>query len=513
MKVRYSLRYKCLGALIIVVLIAGRALPVEAQKVLPGRTTAEKHGPPPNVDASTASAAHVRELRDTVALLPWTYRNGKESALQSAREVCNQLLLETGFNVFLVKSLTGSMPPAMPNNGANKKQTSPFDHLLDDTRSLVGRTITGPTDAAFVLPTVDQMVGIGEALQTRYVLAGRAQWSTRSVWVGVANRAKSMCTVDLLILDMNSKRLVLDAHNVQGDSTENKNIYNTVTTVISLNPLPLILPGSVTPQEQRAVTVAAAKAIEPWLRTQRIHSALTQADLSSEYAAEATVKFSRLVSPLTHVQATLRVSEEDEKQVAALDSDEARLFALHTVNLDYTEPNKLRLQAMTPKNGQATLAVDEDTRRFAVGERGKGSVQDLSNAPTRRLSLMDFCGLLTPGMLDTVRARYVRQEKLADVQAVVYDLSYWRTDNVSYQRLWIDPDRHIVVKREVYDRNSKLKAVTLYQQPTKAAANTWLPGRVEIQNATRKRIARYTIVDAKVDEEVAPDKFIPSTTP
>jgi hypothetical protein len=496
MKAWCSVQHKRLGALISLALLVASALHVGAQKVAPVRQAAEKRSPISNADASPA---HVRELGGTVALLPWTYRNGKEAALQSAREVCNQLLLETGFNVFLVKSQTGAMPPAMPNDGINQKQVSPFDHLLDDTRSLVGRTITGPANSAFVLPTVEQMTAIGEALKTRYVLAGRAQWSTRSVWVGVANRAKSMCTVDVLILDMNGKRLVLDAHGVQGDSTENKNVYNTVSNVLTLNPLPLILPGSVTPQEQRAVTVATARAIEPWLRTQRIQAALAQADLSGEAALEPQVKFSRLVSPLTHIQATLHVSEEDEKQVAALDSDEARLFALHKVNLDYTEPNKLRLQAMTPKNGQATLAADEDTRRYMVGEHGKPSTQDLSNAPTRRLSLLDFCGVLTPGIFDTVRARYVRREKLADVQAVVYDLSYWRTEKVAYQRLWIDPDRHIVVKREVYDRKSKLKAVTLYHQPTKAESNTWLPGRVELQNAMRKRIALFTIVDAKVD--------------
>ena len=63
--------------------------------------------------SESTKVSHLRELGDTVALLPWSYRNGKEAAIQSARESCNHLLLETGFNVFLIKSPSGAMPPAM----------------------------------------------------------------------------------------------------------------------------------------------------------------------------------------------------------------------------------------------------------------------------------------------------------------------------------------------------------------------------------------------------------------
>src|SRR5689334_8564822 len=55
--------------------------------------------------------AQSRELGDTVALLPWSYKNGKDPAVQSAREVCNQVLLETGFNVYLTKIPSGAIPP------------------------------------------------------------------------------------------------------------------------------------------------------------------------------------------------------------------------------------------------------------------------------------------------------------------------------------------------------------------------------------------------------------------
>jgi hypothetical protein len=447
---------------------------------------------------------HLLELGDTVALLPWSYKNGREAALQSGREVCNQILLETGFNVFLTKTVTGAMPPAMPNDASGKKAPAPFAHLMEDSRALVGQTVSDRTNGSYILPTVDQMVAIGERLKTRYVLAGRAQWSRRNVWVGVSNRAKAMCIVDVQVVDVANKKLVLDARNVEGDSTENKNMFNTVTSMITLNPLPLLFPGSATPQEQRAVTVATAKALEPWLRPQRIHAALAQADLSSELASDSTVKFSSLVSPVTSVQATLKLSDVDEKQLGAIDPDVAKLFEDRTVNLDYKEPNSLRLRATTAKGEQAALVVDEDTRRYSSAEKDKGSPQDIANSPSRRISLLDFCGLITPGLLDNMRARYVTDDTIGPIHAAVYDLSYWRADDVSYQRVWIDPATRIVAKREVFDHNSKLKSVFLYHEPKEVATGISLPSRVEIQNPLRKRIATITIVDSAADV-AAPD--------
>ncbi len=58
-------------------------------------------------------SAPLRELGETVAIVPWNYKNSRDAAVQSAHEVCSQLLLGTGFNVFLIKSATGAMPPPM----------------------------------------------------------------------------------------------------------------------------------------------------------------------------------------------------------------------------------------------------------------------------------------------------------------------------------------------------------------------------------------------------------------
>src|SRR5579871_3517349 len=82
----------------------------QARKQTPRRPPVSEARNDTRPDADTQTL----ELQDTVAILPWGYKNGKSVAMDSARAVCNQLLLDTGFNVFLVKSPTGAMPPLMP---------------------------------------------------------------------------------------------------------------------------------------------------------------------------------------------------------------------------------------------------------------------------------------------------------------------------------------------------------------------------------------------------------------
>lgn len=456
--------------------------------------------------SESTKVSHLRELGDTVALLPWSYRNGKEAAIQSARESCNHLLLETGFNVFLIKSPSGAMPPAMSGTSQKKYQEPVYASLLNKGRAVLGNYPTDKSGAPFALPTTEQMIEIGTKLQTRYVLAGRAQWNSRNVWIGVSNRIKSVCTIDLLILDMENKRLVLEAHNIIGDSTEKQNVFATVTSAIALNPLPLLFPGSVTPQEQRAVVIATARAMAPWLKTERVRTGLMQADQSSTPAfsdVSSSVKFSTLLSRINDLHVQMHITAQDEKLAAGMDGDVAKLYALHDINLAYQEPNKLTLQAALPKGGIQTLVVTADTRRFDVSSQKTGVSQDIYDSPNRHLSLLQFCGILTPGIFEYSRARFVKQDKLNGVNVAVYDLSYWGGEE-SYYRVWLDTSTNLVVKREWFDHNSQLKATYFYKNPTEIASHIWIPTRIDVENANHKSIATLTLSNAKINQDMAP---------
>jgi outer membrane lipoprotein-sorting protein len=480
--------------------------PVRGETAGRGATATNNGQPAPVVVQQT-------ELTDTVAVVPWSYRNGKDPAIQTAREVCNELLLETGFNVFLLQSPGGAMPPAMPGSSASRVPESPFAHILDQGRAVLGQETGNKANSPYVLPTVDEMSAIGAKTGARYILAGRAQWTSHNVWVGIANRVKAFCTVDLRILDMADKRLVLDAKNILGDSTENKSLFVTLSSAVSLNPIPLVLPGSVTPQQQRAVTVAAARAMEPWLKIERVKTALKQADESSEVTAGSsgpTPKFSTLITSISDLQATLQTSTPDP-QLAAVDKDLVRLSELHDMKLQYKEPNKLRLTAESPKDGRETLIVNEVQRSYVIPDHDSVRTEDVSSAPERRLSLLDCCGLLTTGMFDYLRARFVREEQMEGMNTVVYDLTYWGIEEGPFHRVWIDPKTHIVIRHELYNTAGKLTVVTRYERPTEIASHIWLPKHIVVENANQKILASITVTNARVNQGISDDQFIVKT--
>ncbi|HLK58769.1 MAG TPA: outer membrane lipoprotein-sorting protein [Chthonomonadaceae bacterium] len=451
----------------------------------------------------------VVELGDTVAIIPWNYKNGKDPAVESAHEVCSQLLLATGLNVFLIKTATGAMPPPMTGVSGSKKVDSPFAHIWKEGKRAVTQDAPDKPNAVFILPTLDEMIEIGERLNTRYVLAGRAQWRSRDVWIGVSNRIKAICTVDLVILDVNSRHLVLDAHGVEGDSTENKNLYDTFNNIVSLNPLPLVLPGSITPQEQRAVTVAISRAIHPWLKAERVRMALSQADESSEGESEfhPTPKFSTLIQPPDDLEATLQVTTKDPKPLEAIDKDVARLYALHDVTLEYKDPDKLRLTTNSPKDGKETLLFDGEQRSFTIEKGKSGKEQNLSDTPFKRSFLFEYCGVLTQEMFETLRARFVKQEPLEGVPTVVYDLTYWGQDEGPYCRVWIDPEKRLILKRECFDKDSKLKTIERYKQPTEVAPNLWLPGSVEMADGKGAVFTTVKLTRVKVNQGIPDSAF------
>ncbi len=460
--------------------------------------------------AGTDTTSPMRELGETVAIVPWNYKNSRDAAVQSAHEVCSQLLLGTGFNVFLIKSATGAMPPPMSGISGSKKQESAFANLLGTGRSMVTQEAQNKPNAVFILPTTEEMIAIGEKLHPRFVLAGRAQWHSRDVWIGVSNRIKSICTVDVRILDMSTKRLVLDAHRIEGDSTEDKNLYNSFTNLMALNPLPLVMPGSIGPHEQRAVTVAISRAMHSWLKAERMRAALEQAEASTASTNENSPPnghFAALLSPIHDLQVSLHATSPEGKTPDLGDKDLNRLYALHDITMQYKEPNQMRLTATDPKAGQEILLINDDQRSFAVGEGKKVGHQDLSSNPAKRTFLFELCGLLTPNIFDTIRARFVKQEALDGVSTQVYDLTYWGLDDGPYHRVWIDPERRLILKRASFGADSKLKRITLYKQPTEISADLWLPGLVVLQDSSHKEIATVKVTKALANRGILDSVF------
>ena len=120
------------------------------------------------------------------------------------------------------------------------------------------------------------LLKLGQELGADWVITGHAAWHTRSIWIGLGPKTKSDCTVDMVIVDVKKKELSLDARQVTMDSTAKEDPLKAAATLLFglvrvegqlllTLPLTVVSGGPKTPREQRAVQLAIAKAIQPWI--------------------------------------------------------------------------------------------------------------------------------------------------------------------------------------------------------------------------------------------------------
>lgn len=200
-------------------------------------------------------AAARSDSSETVAILPWIYEKGTRGAQKTAQEFLEAVLTQSLFfreNSFQI----------IPEARVTQVWIQDLGH--------------DPAQKRNVLPTPRELLKLGEKLGVDWVITGHAVWHTRSIWIGLGPKTKSDCTVDLVIVDVKKKEVSLDARRVTMDSTAKEDPLKAATTLLLglarvesqfflTLPLTVVSGGPKTPREQRAVQLAIAKAIQPWI--------------------------------------------------------------------------------------------------------------------------------------------------------------------------------------------------------------------------------------------------------
>lgn len=182
----------------------------------------------------------------TIAVLPWIYRGGTDTAIRTAND-----------------TLDAFFDKAKCDRIAKVKVISEWqDHLGKSANRENG----GEGDAMPELPTPKELLQVGQDLGTDYVCAGRAKWHTKSVWVSLGPKTKAECTVDVEIVDVRNQQVVLDQRGVKADDTKVESGLETAAAVFISMGFTALSGGPKTPHQQKAVQHALALAFEPWLK-------------------------------------------------------------------------------------------------------------------------------------------------------------------------------------------------------------------------------------------------------
>lgn len=252
--------------------------------------------------------------------------------------------------------------------------------------------------------------------------------------------------------------------------------------------------------------LAAGLLLLAWSGMQTVGVATAHAAAKTKGVSSAPRDLSALTTSITDMEAKVHVTKMDTKELEKIGRDFGITYRLHTLLLQYKQPDKLRLTGHIPVLGEAVLIINGSLRFYDV-PKVKKTVEDLEKSPSKRQTLLEYGGLLSPETLRFMQGRFVREEPLDGHPTLVYDLTYQGVESASHYRLWIDPETHITCKREWYDIENKLRATFFYQDPHEVAPGIWLPSRVEVQNADGVVAATTTLHDVKINQGLSDDLF------
>lgn len=182
-----------------------------------------------------------------VAILPWVLRDGTETAMETARKTVDTLFEKINYEI-------------VPSTRVKTVWEEELQHPAL-------RLAVKGKDNYPELPTAKELLALGKSMKVDIVCAGRASWHTKSVWVNLGPKTKAECTVDIIIINVKTEEVVLEAKGVKADSTKSEKGLETAAALLVSVGFTALSGGPKTPHQQRSAQKAIGLAMEPWLKT------------------------------------------------------------------------------------------------------------------------------------------------------------------------------------------------------------------------------------------------------
>ena len=115
--------------------------------------------------------------------------------------------------------------------------------------------------------TRSEIVQFGKTMKARYVIAPVFDFHSRSIWVNLGPKTVSTATVGITITDVQDEKVVYKKKDIKGRSDEKTDALKVAADVLITPLVTVVSGGPKTPQEQRAVQIAVAKALKDWVKS------------------------------------------------------------------------------------------------------------------------------------------------------------------------------------------------------------------------------------------------------
>ena len=196
---------------------------------------------------------------------------------------------------------------------------------------------------------------------------------------------------------------------------------------------------------------------------------------------------------------TSEITQDNQGELKKIKGDIALAYRLHKGAMQYMQPGKLRIEATIPHIATGYYIINGN-RKCTVGPLYH-RVQDVTGAPGKKQTLLDF-GFVPPELFDDYKATFLRK----DGADYVFQISPKNGDTTK-DIVWIDPQTHITVKRENYDRQGKVVKWFLYKNPVRLSVGVFVPTTVELYNPQNKLAGVTVYQSVHVNGQINPSVF------
>lgn len=190
---------------------------------------------------------------------------------------------------------------------------------------------------------------------------------------------------------------------------------------------------------------------------------------------------------------TARILNGVQRELIKINKDFAQSYKFTTTKVRMREPFMMRLEA-TVDDTAITFVVNGAKKLIKVPRSKINLKQDVSKSPGKRQTILDW-GMITPSLFTNLyEAKFVREDRAT--KDLVFDFTYFpNLKDGTRNRVWIDPDKKYITKREWYSQiDGRLQATFVHAEP-KNFNGIWVPMRTTVRNADDK-VAGVTVYEA-----------------
>jgi outer membrane lipoprotein-sorting protein len=201
---------------------------------------------------------------------------------------------------------------------------------------------------------------------------------------------------------------------------------------------------------------------------------------------------------------TARVKYANQKELVKINDDFGKSYRVPYTDIKVKEPFKLRLETNV-EDTKVLYIINGPKLLIRIPRIKVNSRQDLSKSPGRRQTLLDF-GILTPSLFNGLfQAKFVRLDRATN--DVVFDVTYpTALDDTSRHRIWVDPQKKYVTKREWYSQKGKQLATFYYNDPV-SVDGVWMPTKMQVKNVDGALAGETYYTGLKVNQGLSDSLF------